>query len=80
MTRTQRFAVGLLAAYCAYSFHYVWLLNRTDSACQQELKGVSNHRELLGAQRICSAAGVDTSAMLKMLWPQTPRHDIAQAP
>ena len=80
MTRIQRFAVGLLVAYCAYSCHYLWLLDRTASACRQELNGAPNHHELLGAERICSAAGMDTVEMLKVIWPQTPHHDVAQAP
>jgi hypothetical protein len=79
MTRLQRFGLGLLLAYCAYSAHFIYLLHRTSSVCEQTLNDTSNHHELLGAQRICSAAGVDTTAMLKTLWPQTPRRDAGQA-
>ncbi|WP_243049530.1 hypothetical protein [Dyella sp. RRB7] len=74
MEPLRRIAICLLVAYCAYSAHVIWLMNRTHDTCSEALQGQPDRHELLGAQRICSAAGVDTMAMLKVIFPQTPRH------
>lgn len=73
MTNLQRCGVILLAIYGAYSAHDIWLLDRTTSACEAASKEATNRHELLGAQRVCSAAGVDTSDMLKTIFPPSPR-------
>ena len=74
MEQLRRIVIGLIVAYCAYSAHYIWLLNRTQAACNEAMQGQPNAQELLGAARICSAAGVDARPMLKMVFPQTPLH------
>jgi hypothetical protein len=73
MEQLRRIALGLIIAYCAYSTHYIWLLNRTQVACNDAMQGQPNSQELLGAARICSAAGVDAIPMLKRVFPQTPK-------
>jgi len=73
MNRLSRFLFALLAAYGIYSTHYLWLLRRTGAACDQIVKDHADTQELTGAQRICSAAGVDTTPMLHLIFPQTPR-------
>lgn len=73
MNRLARFLVAVVAAHGVYSMYYVWLLQRTSHACAQIVADHANTQELTGAQRICSAAGVDTTPMLHLIFPQTPR-------
>ncbi len=74
MEKLRRIVLGIIVAYSAYPTYYVWLLNRTHAACDQAMQGQPDTRELLGAARICSAAGVDARPMLKIVFPQTPPH------
>ena len=73
MNRLAWFLLAVLAAHSVYSMYYVWLLQRTSHACAQIAAEAADKQELIGAQRICSAAGVDTLPMLRRIFPQTPR-------
>lgn len=69
MKRVPHLIAALAAAYGIHSLHYVWLLQRTAQACTQATSSHADTQELAGAQRICSAAGVDTTAMLRRIFP-----------
>ena len=73
MNRLAWLLLAVLAGHGIYSMHYVWLLQRTGHACAQTTADPVDRQELIGAQRICSAAGVDTLPMLRRIFPQTPR-------
>lgn len=61
----MRLGVALLLAYSVYSLHFIWLLQRTSNECQQISTSHVDLKQLVQAQRVCSAAGFDTSNMLK---------------
>lgn len=73
MERVIRMVAALAVGYGIYSTHDLWLLQRTEEACHQATISQADSRELMGAQRICSAAGVDVTPMLRKIFPQAPR-------
>ena len=73
MNRLAWFLLAVLAGHGVYSMYYAWLLQWTGHARAQTTADPVDRQELICAQRICSAAGVDTLPMLRRILPQTPR-------
>lgn len=73
MERGVRLVAALAVAWGIYSTHDLWLLRRTADACDQAMNSQVDTQELIGAQRICSAAGVDTTRMLRRIFPPAPK-------